>query len=173
VLVSSARLVQGAAGDLPVRSGGVGAVTALDVVEHLDDDLAALRELGRAAADDGLLVVTVPAYGWAWSDHDVRLGHRRRYTRRTLEDAARAAGLEVLRCTHFHSWLTPIALLVRRTPVGRLLRGSAEEASYVHPAVNSVLRAVTALERLALRRLDLPFGLSVLLVARSAADPHH
>jgi SAM-dependent methyltransferase len=170
-LVPRAPVAQASAVDLPVRDGAVRAVTALDVVEHLDDDLGALAELARVAGD-GLIVVTVPAYGWAWSDHDVRLGHRRRYTRATLEGAARRAGLEVLRCTHFHSWLAPIAYVVRRTPAGRLLRGSAEEASYVHPTVNGVLRGVTALERVALRRMDLPFGLSVLLVARSPRPPH-
>jgi SAM-dependent methyltransferase len=169
-LVPRAPVARASAAALPVRAGAVRAVTALDVVEHLDDDLAALAELARAAGD-GLLVVTVPAYGWAWSDHDVRLGHRRRYTRRSLEDAARHAGLEILRCTHFHSWLTPVAYLVRRTPLGRLLRGSAEEASYVHRAVNGLLRGVTAAERALLRRADLPVGLSVLLVARCHRAP--
>jgi dolichyl-phosphate beta-glucosyltransferase len=163
--VPGARLLRSAATELPLRGGAVVAVTALDVVEHLDDDLLALSELGRVAGD-GLVVVAVPAYPWAWSDHDVRLGHRRRYTRRTLEAAATAAGLEVLRSTYFHSWLAPVAFVVRRTPVGRLLRGSAEEASFVHPGVNRLLVAVTALERRVLRRRDLPFGLSVLVVAR-------
>jgi dolichyl-phosphate beta-glucosyltransferase len=98
--LSQVRLVQASADALPVRRGAVGVVTALDVVEHLDDDVAALRELGRAAAG-GLVVVAVPAYAWAWSAHDVRLGHRRRYTRRSLEAAAQAAGLDVPRS---HSW---------------------------------------------------------------------
>jgi SAM-dependent methyltransferase len=163
--VPAARLVRATATDVPLRDGAVVAATALDVVEHLDDDLVALRELGRVAGD-GLVVVAVPAYPWAWSDHDVRLGHRRRYTRRTLEAAATAAGLEVLRSTYFHSWLAPVAFVVRRTPAGRLLRGSAEEASFVHPVVNRLLVLVTALERRLLRRRDLPFGLSVLVVAR-------
>jgi SAM-dependent methyltransferase len=167
--VPGARLVRATAAQLPVRSGAVAVVTALDVVEHLDDDVAALRELGRVATG-GLVVVAVPAYPWAWSDHDVRLGHRRRYTRRTLEAAATAAGLEVLRTSYFHSWLAPVALVVRRTPVGRLLRGTAEEASFVHPAVNRLLTAVTGLERRILRRTDLPFGLSVFLVARPGAS---
>jgi SAM-dependent methyltransferase len=175
--VGGARLLRASATDLPVRSGGAGVVTALDVVEHLDDDVAALRELGRVVADgigvadgvgvaDGLVVVAVPAYPWAWSDHDVRLGHRRRYTRATLAAAAEAAGLEVLRTTYFHSWLAPIAFLVRRTVVGRLLRGDAEEASFVHPVVNRALTALTGVERRVLRHRDLPCGLSILLVAR-------
>jgi hypothetical protein len=152
---------------VPARAGAADLVTALDVVEHLDDDVAGLRELARVAGD-GLVVVTVPAYLWAWSEHDVRLGHRRRYTRATLRAAAEAAGLEVVRCTHFHSWLTVPALLLRRTPrwPRRRQRGSAEEASYVGPTVNRVLVWVTEVERRVLRRTDLPVGLSILLVAR-------
>jgi hypothetical protein len=122
-----------------------------------------------------VVIVAVPAYSWMWSEHDVRLGHRRRYTRRQLTTAARQAGLEVVRCTHFHSWLTPPAFALRRTPAGRLMKRPAEEASYVNPPVNRLLYRVTRLERAALRRVAMPVGLSILLVARRprspAADP--
>ncbi|MDQ2651014.1 MAG: class I SAM-dependent methyltransferase [Actinomycetota bacterium] len=158
-------LVQAVAERLPVRTGVAGAVTALDVLEHLDDDEAALRELSRVAGD-GLLILTVPAYAWAWSDHDVRLGHRRRYTRSSLLAVAERADLEVLRITYFHSWLVPIAWLVRRTPIGRLLPGSAEDASFVNHRVNAFLGRVVGVERRVLHRFDLPIGLSILLVAR-------
>jgi SAM-dependent methyltransferase len=171
-VVGRHRIARGTAEHVPVRSGAARVVTALDVVEHLVDDIEGLRELGRVAGD-GLVVVAVPAYMWAWSDHDVRLGHHRRYTRRALREAAETAGLEVLRVTHFHSWLAVPAFLLRRTPVRRLVKGQAEEASFVHPAVNRLLVRVTDLERRALRRIDLPFGLSILLVAqrRSAQGP--
>jgi glycosyltransferase involved in cell wall biosynthesis len=155
---------------VPVRDGGAGAVTALDVLEHLDDDGLALRELARVVGPGGLVVIAVPAYQWAWSDHDVRLGHRRRYNRPQLVGVADAAGLEVLRCTHFHSWLTPIAWLVRRTPLRRLAGdGSAEEASFGNAWINRALQLVTDVERTWLARNDLPVGLSILLVARVPA----
>jgi len=165
-------VAQAPAEALPLRSGCAAAVVSLDVLEHLDDDVVGLRELARVAGPDGLLVVAVPAYQWAWSEHDVRLGHRRRYVRSTLRDAAEGAGLDVLRCSHYHSWLTPVAVLVRRTPVGRLLRGSsAEEASFVHPAINRMLQWVGAVERWTMRLADLPAGLSILLVARVRPQP--
>jgi 2-polyprenyl-3-methyl-5-hydroxy-6-metoxy-1,4-benzoquinol methylase len=171
--VGRGAIARATADAVPARSGAADLVTALDVVEHLDHDVEGLRELARVAGD-GLVVVTVPAYLWAWSEHDVRLGHRRRYTRATLRAAAEAAGLEVVRLTHFHSWLTVPALLLRRTPRWprrRLQRGSAEEASYVGPTVNRLLVWVTQLERRLLRRTDLPFGLSILLVARRRPAP--
>jgi dolichyl-phosphate beta-glucosyltransferase len=162
--------------ELPFCDESVDCLTSLDVVEHLDDDVLALREYARVLAPDGVMVLSVPAYAWAWSDHDVVLGHRRRYTRPQLLAAAREAGLDVHRCTYFHSWLAPVALLVRRTPLRRLVRKEAEEASFVSPAVNRLLRGVGWLERAALRHADLPFGLSVLLVAgpgsaAAAAEP--
>jgi SAM-dependent methyltransferase len=162
-------VVQAVAEAVPTRSGAAAAVTLLDVLEHLDDDVAALRELARVVGPGGLVVVVVPAYQWAWSEHDVRLGHRRRYTRDQLRRAASAAGLEVRRCTHFHSWLTPVAALVRRTPLRRLTGSrSAEEASMGSPFVNQVLERITDVERTWLAARDLPVGLSILLVARAA-----
>ena len=93
-----------------------GAVTALDVLEHLDDDVLALRELARAVGPGGLVVIAVRL--------PVGVERPRRPARAppALQPAAalaaaEAAGLEVLRCTHFHSWLTPVAWLVRRTPL--------------------------------------------------------
>jgi SAM-dependent methyltransferase len=163
-------LARAVAERLPAAGTTAGAVTALDVIEHLDDDVEGLRELSRVAGPRGVVIVGVPAYRWAWSDHDVRLGHRRRYDRRALRAAAEAAGLEVLRCSHYHSWLVPIALVLRRTPLRRLLKGRAEEASFVSPAVNRILRAVSLAERAVMRVVDLPFGLSILLVARPASS---
>lgn len=150
---------------LPFTTGAIACLTSLDVVEHLDDDAAALREYARVLAPGGVMVITVPAYMWAWSDHDVVLGHRRRYTRRSLLVVAQAAGLVVHRCTYFHSWLAPVAFLLRRTPLRRLVRSDAEEASFVSPAINRLLLLVVAVERAVARRVDLPFGLSLLLVA--------
>lgn len=151
---------------LPFADGAFRVITSLDVIEHLDDDVVGLREYRRVLAEGGLVVLAVPAYRWAWSDHDVALGHRRRYTAPELRRALEASGFTVERVTYFHSWLVPPALVLRRTPLRRLLRGSAEEASFVGPRVNAVLRAVSGAERLALGRTDLPFGLSVLAVAR-------
>lgn len=151
---------------LPFPAACAAAVVSLDVIEHLDDDVAALREYHRVIRADGLVVIAVPAYDWAWSDHDVSLGHRRRYTRQRLAAAAEAAGLEVVVLSHFHSWLAPVAYTVRKTPLRRLLKGDQEEASLGRPVVNRFLDKVAALERSVSRHRPLPVGLSILLVAR-------
>jgi len=153
---------------LPVPEASLGCVTSLDVIEHLDEPVAALREYGRAAAG-GLVVCTVPAYMWAWSEHDVHLGHRRRYTRATLRADVEAAGLEILTVRYFHHWLVLAALVLRKTPLRFLLRGQAEASSFVSPGVNRGLTALASLERWVDQRVDIPFGLSILVVARAPA----
>jgi hypothetical protein len=155
---------------LPLRTRSSTSLVCMDVLEHLDDDLAALRELSRVVEPGSTLVIVVPAYQWAWSDHDRRLGHRRRYTARRLRERVRAAGLVVIRCTYFHSWLVPLALVVRKTPLARLARGSNEEASFVSPSFNRLLHLVTRIERALIHRLPLPFGLSIMLVAQRPPD---
>src|SRR4029077_12065955 len=124
---------------LPLKAGASACVVCMDVLEHTADDLATLGELGRVVQPGSTLLITVPAYRWAWSDHDVTLGHHRRYTARTLRRRVASAGLVVRRCTYFHSWLVPLACLVLKTPLRRLVRGSLEEASFAGPTMNRLL----------------------------------
>jgi SAM-dependent methyltransferase len=156
------------AGRLPFEDGSVTCLTSMDVIEHLDDDVSALREYARVTAPGGIVLLMVPAWPWLWSPHDVLVGHRRRYTMKTLKAAVEAAGLTPARSTFFHSWLLPVAAVARKTPLRRLVRGSGEESSYVHPLVNRIFLALCRLERRILRRGRLPFGVSILLVARRA-----
>lgn len=152
--------------ELPFATARVATITSLDVIEHLDDDLGAVQEYARTVRSGGLVVLAVPAYQWAWSDHDVALGHRRRYLASEMRVLAEQAGLEVVRCTYFHSWLVPLAFVLRRTPARYLVKGPAEEASFVNKRVNRLLGAITDGERTISRLVDIPFGLSILLVAR-------
>lgn len=154
---------------LPLPDNSASCLVSMDVIEHLDDDVAALREYARVVRPGGRMIVAVPAYQWAWSEHDEALGHRRRYTSRQLVERAAEAGLVIERVTHYHSWLTPVAYVMRRTPVRLLLRGSkktAEEVSFVNPKVNELLLRVARAERRIGQRVRLPFGLSIMLVAR-------
>jgi SAM-dependent methyltransferase len=141
-------------------------VVALDVLQYLDDDVAALREYARVAGPGGIVIVTVPAYRWAWSDHDVALAHRRRYTARRLAQASTAAGLETMRVSYFHSWLVPVALALAKPPLRWIVRRPAEQVAFVSPRLNRLFVRLTAAERRWLRRGNLPAGLAVLLVGR-------
>jgi SAM-dependent methyltransferase len=150
--------------DLGVAPGWADVALLLDVIEHVDDDVAALRAARRTIADGGLLVVTVPAYRWLWSGHDEALGHRRRYTARRLRAVAERAGFSVLRVSYFNTLLFPAVALVR---VWKTLRGDrGHDLRRPSAAVNRFLEGVFALERHVVPQMGLPFGASLILIAR-------
>jgi SAM-dependent methyltransferase len=104
---------QAALEDLPFEGGRFDLTLATDVIEHLDDDRRALRELRRAARPGGQLLVTVPAYSWLWSQHDESLHHRRRYTERRLSESLKDSGWEPQVRTYFFTALLPGVAAIR------------------------------------------------------------
>ncbi|HEY2718589.1 MAG TPA: methyltransferase domain-containing protein, partial [Solirubrobacteraceae bacterium] len=106
-------VVEGSVLEMPFEADSFEMAASLDVIEHLEDDLAALRELRRVVAPGGSLLVTVPAYQWLWSGHDEINHHFRRYTRRSLQRAGEEAGWQQVRTTYFNSLLLPAAILLR------------------------------------------------------------
>jgi SAM-dependent methyltransferase len=155
--------------DLSAADGSADVLVALDVLEHCEDDSAALAEARRVLRPGGVLVLTVPALPSMWSEHDRVNGHHRRYTRGDLAARARAAGLEVLRATCFNTVLLPPAWVAR---AGAEMLGLPAVSGVRVPfaPVNAALRGLFGLERPWLRGHDLPVGTSVLLVARRPRD---
>jgi SAM-dependent methyltransferase len=149
---------------LPFRDHCATAVCLLDVIEHLPDPIVALAEARRVVAADGIVVVTVPAHGWLWSEADEALGHRRRYTMPALRRDLTAARLQPMWMSHAFSWCVPPVWLVRK---GR--RSSKPELGIEpsSPAVTRAAGALNAVERSVVRRVPLPFGTSIVAVARA------
>jgi len=155
---------------LPFGDGTADVLVSSDVLEHLDDDRLGLREYRRVLRRGGTLLVTVPSYPWLWGPHDDAAGHRRRYAGGQLASVVAGCGFRVERSSAFFSFLVPPAALVRRTPLGKLVSGSDDEASA--GAVSTALFGrLAGLERAALRRRDIPFGLSQFVVATAVDEP--
>lgn len=157
-----------AATALPFADASLDVVSAFDVVEHVAREAALLRELRRVLRPGGRLLVSVPAYQWAWSSHDVAAGHHRRYTRPRLVAALEAAGFVTERVTYAFAATFPFFAADRLKE--RLVGAPAHRV--VHrppPVIERLLLRCAALDASRLRRGDLPFGSS--LFAAAVADP--
>ncbi|MDH3231515.1 MAG: class I SAM-dependent methyltransferase [Alphaproteobacteria bacterium] len=144
-------------------------VLMMDVLEHVDDDRALLRQYTDAMPQGGRVLITVPAFRFLWSGHDVFLEHRRRYTRAGIEAAVRDAGLAVERCRYFYGLLFPAAAAVRLYRAWQLRHHEIEAKSDLRPAPAPLNRALTLihdLERVTLFRFNIFAGLSVFCLAR-------
>ena len=112
------------------------------------------------------MVVTVPAFPFLWSRHDETHHHFRRYTRQSLQDAFSDAGFEIEHLTYYNTFLFPLVAGLRL--VRRLLNlPESADDRMPSPAVNKVLKSVFAAERKLVSRISLPFGVSLLAVARN------
>ncbi len=150
---------------LPFADETFDVVSAFDVVEHCADDSRAVSELARVLVPTGRMLLSVPAYQWAWSDHDVRAGHHRRYTRPQLARLVEASGLHVVRATYAFGGVFPIFLAERAR---RRVAPNAESDTRlprVSTLADRVLMGLCAADVRVLRRRDLPFGSSVFLAA--------
>jgi SAM-dependent methyltransferase len=161
-------VIEGSVLDMPFDDDAFDLTLSLDVIEHLQDDVAALRELRRVTKPGGVLLVTVPAYQWLWSGHDEINHHHRRYNRRTLLAAAESAGWREQRYAHFNSLLLPIAIALRALERFKPATTKSSLDLWVPPApLNWALRQPLNLEAAAIGRGgSIPAGLSLLAVYR-------
>ncbi len=143
-------------------------VTFLDVIEHVDDDVGMLKLARSMLRDDGLVLVAVPAYQFLWSQHDVVHHHRRRYTRASLEAVIREAGYEPIETTYFNTLLFPLIFGARM--LGKLLgKAAPSDAQQPPELVNKILYTAFAAEKRILPDVNLPFGVSLMCIARKRA----
>ena len=151
---------------LPFEDARFDLILATDVIEHLEDPDTALAELRRVASPGARLLITVPAYQWLWSQHDVSLHHHRRYTARRLRAEVVAQGWVPQVTTYFYTALLPGVAAVR---LARRAAGEGEAQSDLALAprtLNRVLELPSVAEaKLIERGVRLPAGVSVGMVA--------
>ena len=140
-------------------------ITALDVIEHIDEDVEALQALNSLLKDNGSVVVTVPAYMFLWTKFDEINEHKRRYTLPELREKLQFAGFSVDYISYYNSFLFPLAFAVRLFNKLRNNDG-ASELEVPNKFVNSFLKRVFMLEALVLGNLRFPFGVSIIAVAK-------
>ena len=135
-------------------------ITCFDVLEHIEDDRQALAKMATLVNDKGLLVLTVPAFRFLWNRHDEINHHFRRYSKKELLKKI-PGNLKVKKASYFNTFLFPVAILDKLV----LSKNKRSYSFNPNSVVNRVLYRIFSAEKPVLRFLNLPFGVSILLIA--------
>lgn len=150
---------------IPFDKNSFDLITALDVVEHVDEDVASLREIRARLASGGKAIITVPAYMFLWSKFDEINEHKRRYTLKELEQKLLEAGFTIEKISYYNTLLFPAVFLVRM--MNNLLnRDGSSDVDLPSRPMNSLLKAIFGIEKYLLEMVNFPFGVSVLAVVK-------
>ena len=160
------RVEKGALPDqVPYQEDFFDLITALDVIEHIDDDVGSISAIRALLVPGGKCIFTVPAYMFLWSAHDEMNQHKRRYTLPELNEKLVQAGFTVEKISYYNTLLFPAVFLVRMLN-NVLQREGASDTDMPGSAMNYVLKKIFGIEKYLLRYFNLPFGVSVLAVVR-------
>ncbi|MET0754061.1 MAG: class I SAM-dependent methyltransferase [Pyrinomonadaceae bacterium] len=160
---------KGLAEQLPFEDESFDLVTALDVVEHLDDDVSGLKEMNRVLKPGGRTLIFVPAFMWLWGVQDDISNHRIRYTKKQIVERLEKAGFEIERAT-YANWTFFAPILAGRTLM-KITGIKPESENNVNvSALNGIFGKLFSAERFWLKNFDFPFGVSIVITAKKAEN---
>ena len=139
-------------------------VVLLDVLEHIDDDSGSLSVVRSLMSNNGVILITVPAFQWLWSEHDVVHHHRRRYSKENLKEKLDLCGFKVKYISYFNTLLFPFAL-AERIKQRIFPPHGTEVLKLPNRKINYLLEKIFSMEVNFINKISLPFGLSLLVVA--------
>lgn len=167
------RLCRADARHLPFAGSSFDTVTAMDIIEHIDKDNLAMTEIARVLKPGGRLFATVPAFMSLWSGHDEALHHYRRYTVPHFRKLTTENGLTIDRISYTVTTLFPFVwifrLVSRQIEAARKNHSPHANLMPFSKPVNSALLAISKAETEIIRHNNLPFGVTVVAVARKAS----
>ena len=155
-------------GRLNFADGTTDMVTLLDILEHVADEHPLLREISRVLRPDGLLMVTVPAFQFLWSEHDVALHHYRRYPKQDILHLLTDEGFKIVSASYVITFSFPLIVLYRILKgMLNFLYSGTPKTSHVRlpPMLNALFIRILAWESKLLAYFTFPFGTSILVVA--------
>ena len=153
------------AGELPFSAASFDLLTAFDVIEHIEDDRAALAEFRRVLRPGGWMLIYTPALPWLYNEHDRIVHHKRRYRRAELREKILAAGYQLEHLAYVNGLVLPLVLLARG--LAKLRSGeSHQEMEIPHPWVNGLVTALCYSEEPLVRHDLVPVGMTLVALAR-------
>ncbi|MHB1001557.1 MAG: class I SAM-dependent methyltransferase [Armatimonadota bacterium] len=156
--------------NIPFPDNTFDLIVAMDLIEHLDDDATALKEMYRVCKDNGYIFITVPAYRWMWSSHDEALGHKRRYTLGEVRNKLRKAGFSIEKSSYFVSSVFPLVFLYRMLRRKSTGESASSDLSPLPEPFNSILAFIMRIESGIAWYVGLPLGLTAFVLAKKIPE---
>lgn len=164
-------LICGSADRLPFKSNLFDLILALDVIEHIEEDLLAIEELNRVLKPGGHLIITVPAFQFLWSEHDQAVHHRRRYAKSSIIRMLQSGGFENEKATYWNFFLfMPVAAMRIIKKFRRSNEKKQTDLAELPFCLNGLLKILLRIENRILGEFDLPVGVSVMCVCRKVRE---
>lgn len=154
--------------DLPFDDNSFDAVTALDIIEHVEDDVKALSEIKRVCKKNGTLLIILPAHQWLWSSNDIAYHHKRRYSKKMVKELIHKLNLKIDRLLYFNVLLFPIFILA--TFYKKIFLPDELSSNVTKPVpktLNYVLSKLMNIERVMIKYGITPFGSSFIIVIKN------
>ena len=140
-----------------IKSKKYDIILMMDVLEHIEDDISCLRLMKKHLKPKGILLLSVPAYNFLWSEHDVLNMHFRRYNRKSLRQVISSAQFKTSYMSNWNMTLFPFVALSRI-----LRRNSTSELKLTNTFLSYILRLILNFDSILLKTVSLPFGLSII-----------
>ncbi len=143
-------------------------ITALDILEHIDDDLAALKKIHHILKEGGYVLISVPAYQFLWSEHDVAVHHKRRYSMKEINNCLLKANFQVIKKTYAITFVAPVVFVYRIIKKIFPVSKQHKNSDYVILPVflNNLFIFFLRIEAFLLKYIDFPFGISIICIAK-------
>ena len=151
---------------LPLRDNYFNAVFALDLIEHIEDELTVLKQIYRVCVQGGICILTAPAWNCLWGQRDKWLGHKRRYTVGGLSEIVEQAGFKIIRCNYIHICLFPILYFANKIKQFLRYNRIKTDVASVPRLLNLFLIYLFSVEAKLSSRINFPLGTSVICILK-------
>lgn len=138
-------------------------ITAFDVIEHIGDDMLVLKRLKSFLKNDGVLLITVPAFDFLWSNHDKVLHHKRRYNKKELITKLKRGGFSIELVSYYNLFIFPFAIL------RKIINPKSSSVGLTKDWFGGIFKYLYMLEEALIRKNKVPFGVSIICVAKKVS----
>ncbi len=162
-------VVKSSVTSIPFSSEKFDIITVLDVIEHVKEDNLVLNEIWRMLKPNGIVVVTVPAFQFLWSEHDVASMHVRRYNNSSIVKVINESKFKIIKISYFVTFLFPFIAMYRLL-IKRKIKEKKAECDFIEfpKLINSFFEKIMRVENKLLKKINFPFGLSIVCLAQKA-----